>query len=208
MTSESQIIIYNPDVNLTERKSALNNNIQEVVTVGELVGTTPYKVYTALLIQTGANSFITIDGSSAFSIGVTYEIMANPNDEDLTTIGAPNNNIGTKFVCTESVDPNTYTTDLELRYDEGTPVLTILENTLDFDIYWQMNNTGYYFAVSNGGFNRLKTHVIIGSVVSSTASTKAYRFTDNYVGVKTYSSGTTLGNSILSFTPIEIRVYN
>lgn len=208
MTSESQLIIYNPDVNLTERKSALNNNIQEVVTVGELVGTTPYKVYTALLTQNGANSFITIDGSSAFSIGITYEIMANPNDEDLTTIGAPNNNVGTKFVCTVEVDPNTYTTDLELRFDEGTPVLTILENTLDFDIYWQMNNTGYYFAVSNGEFNQLKTHVIIGSVVSSTASTKAYRFTDNYVGVRTYSTGNTPGNSILSYTPIEIRVYN
>lgn len=208
MTSESQIIIYNPDVNLTERKSALNNNIQEVVTVGELVGTTPYKVYTALLTQNGANDFYTINNTESFVVGFTYEIMANPNDEDLTTIGAPDNNVGTKFVCTVQADPNTYTTDLELRFDKGTPVLTILENTLDFDIYWQMNNTGYYFAVSNGEFNQLKTHVIIGSVVSSTASTKAYRFTDNYVGVRTYSTGNTPGNSILSYTPIEIRVYN
>ncbi len=51
MTPESQVIVYNPDVNLTERKSALNNNIQEVVTVGDLKG---YKVYTALLTQLGA----------------------------------------------------------------------------------------------------------------------------------------------------------
>ncbi len=50
MTPESQVIVYNPDVNLTERKSALNNNIQEVVTVGDLKG---YKVYTALLTQSG-----------------------------------------------------------------------------------------------------------------------------------------------------------
>lgn len=50
MTSDSQIIVYSPDVNLTERKSALNNSIQEVVTVGDLRG---YKVYTALLTQSG-----------------------------------------------------------------------------------------------------------------------------------------------------------
>lgn len=143
MTPESQVIIYAPDVNLTERKSALNNNIQEVVTVSELVGTSPYKVYSALLTQSGTDA----------------------------------------------------------------PVATVLENTLGFDISWQINNTGYYFAVSDGEFDQLKTFVTIGSAVANSASTKCYRSSSNYVAVKTYSSGTTLSNDILLYTPIEIRVY-
>lgn len=38
MTPASQIIVYSPNVDLTERKSALNNNIQEVVTVSDIAG--------------------------------------------------------------------------------------------------------------------------------------------------------------------------
>jgi hypothetical protein len=61
----TQFIVYNPNVNLTERKSALNNNIQEVVTVGDLRG---YKVYTALLSQ-ATNGTVTILSELENTIG-------------------------------------------------------------------------------------------------------------------------------------------
>ena len=43
MNSKSQIIAYSSDVNLTEKKSVLNNNIQEVVTVSDILNSSFFK---------------------------------------------------------------------------------------------------------------------------------------------------------------------
>ena len=37
ITSNSQFIVYSPNVNLSEKKSALNNDIQEVVTYQDII---------------------------------------------------------------------------------------------------------------------------------------------------------------------------
>lgn len=76
MTSESQVIVYSPDVNLTERKSALNNSIQEVVTVGDLRG---YKVYTATLTQTGTDPATIIVLENTIDPGIYFEALGNGN---------------------------------------------------------------------------------------------------------------------------------
>jgi hypothetical protein len=205
MTSESQIIIYGPTVNLTERKSALNNNIQEVVTVGDLKG---YKTYTALLTQSGTSSGVVINGSDAIVSGVTYEIAENPSNVDLTSIGAPNNNVGTFFIANQNVEPNTFPSNLNLAYDEGKPVVTVLEDNIGMDLHFLYLGVGNYSLISNGSFPVNKTFVLVGSTVSPSSILKSYRVYNEYVAVKSYSSGSTLANGILNKTPLEIRIYN
>lgn len=202
MTSESQIIVYGPNVNLTERKSALTNSIQEVVTVGQLRG---YSTYTALLTQTGVQNGVVIDGGDAIVSGVTYEIVENPSNVDLTSIGAPNSNVNTHFVANQNVAPGTFPSNLNLAYDEGAPVVTILDRTINDNIYFLYSGVGYYVCIIEGVFPASKTFVNICS--TSTGSARAHRESDDYLKIKSYSSGTTQANGILNKTPLEIRIY-
>lgn len=204
MTPESQIIVYNPDVNLTERKSALNNNIQEVVTVGDLRG---YKVYTALLTQSGGDDPRDIDGGD-LNIGVTYQITDNSGDADWTNVGSPNNEIGTYFVAT-GVNPNSWGTTGTLLYNNGAPVVTVLENTIG-NIWWTYGNVGSYPVNSDRLFTTDKT-CLFSSVSSDSRYPKYTTFilsTVNEVIVQQFEVGGTGINKIGNKQSIEIRVYN
>lgn len=67
----TQFIVYNPDVNLTERKSALNNNIQQVLTYEEIInsaGITSSSISANGFMVTGAiNSDILLPENSNVS---------------------------------------------------------------------------------------------------------------------------------------------
>jgi hypothetical protein len=67
----------------------------------------PYRVFTALLTQNGANDPNLLI-NNPLTIGVTYEILSTDLDTaDFTNVGAPNNNVGTKFVATGET-PNSW----------------------------------------------------------------------------------------------------
>lgn len=204
MTPESQIIIYGPNVNLTERKSSLNNNIQEVVTVSQLKG---YKTYTALLTQSGTSNEIVIDGGDGIVSGVTYEIVENPSNVDLTSIGAPNSNSGTIFIANQNVAPGDFPSNLSLAYNEGVPTVEILEDTTGMYMYLIYSGVGNYALITNNSFPVDKTFITVGSTVAASSALKAYRVQDEYVAIKSYSSGSTLANGLLNNTPLEIRIY-
>ena len=69
----------------------------------------PYKVYTALLTQSGDNDEQVIN-TGTLTIGVTYEINDNSPGMDFTNVGAPNNTVGTYFVATGTT-PNSWGAD-------------------------------------------------------------------------------------------------
>jgi hypothetical protein len=159
----------------------------------------PYKVYTALLTQSGGNNPQPLN-SGNLTIGVTYLINADPAlyGSDFTMVGAPNNNIGTYFVAT-GITPNwgiNPDPDM-LFYNTGAPVVTVLENTIG-NIYFTYYDTGDYLANLLNGFPYDKTTVFIqGQNFIQVANNL------DYIEIVTNSV-----DSQLSYTPIEIRVYN
>ena len=176
----------------------------------------PYKVYTALLTQSGTDTESTIN-SGSLTIGVTYTVNQNSPGMDFTNVGAPNNNLGTKFVATGTI-PNswgegaTYT----LAYSEGAPVVTVLENTIG-NIWFTYQGNGFYFINSNGLFTINKTWGFSVSVFAGTTGIIEPISIDisgaggseppNTISIR-LQGGDFGGDDLLNKTPIEIRVYN
>ena len=167
----------------------------------------PYKVFTALLTQSGGYDQTYINGGD-LTIGVTY-FIDDPAGGDWTNVGAPNNDTGTYFVATGTT-PNAWD-DGTLFYNTGTPVATVLENTIG-NVWFAYDEAGNYRA--NGDFPTNKTYVVlsnIGQVPSDNISITS-NIIENTVVLLTFSvnlDGTSsYSDDILLTTPIEIRVYN
>ena len=175
----------------------------------------PYKVYTALLTQSGGDTEDSISAGT-LTVGVTYRINQDSTGMDFTNVGAPNNNIGTAFVAT-GITPNswgagaTYT----LAYNAGAPVVTVLENTIG-NIWFTYEGVGYYSIHSNGLFIQpylifISNNTQDSDDVLQLVKTKIYDISTS--DIKTYGAGQIQNTSISSDnilfnTPIEIRVYN
>lgn len=186
----------------------------EFVTINDLVPQ-PYKVYTALITQSGGNSQFDID-SGSLTIGVSYQIKNTPLEPpftwDFTNVGAPNNEIGTYFVATGTT-PNNWGNGT-LTYNTGAPVVTVLENTIG-NIWFTYVDPGlYYINNDNGAFTENKTYSVFQTWGDDTATNRmgfVQRVADDslalintdYLGVPANIIGF---NNYL--TSIEIRVYN
>lgn len=172
----------------------------------------PYKVFTALLTQSGGDDVLTIgsDDIQPLQIGVTYTITLNDGTANFTNVGAPNNEIGTSFVATGTT-PNSWGTpgDNQVSYNSGAPVVTVLENTIG-NVWFTYDVVGSYYANSNGLFIESKTWmntVIVLGVGGGAYRGTIYFNTQNLVSINTESDVDTASDDILYFTPIEIRVY-
>jgi len=205
--SGTRFIGISETVNLTERRSAIINAETQPYTINDIRG---YKVYTALLSQSGGDDPQTID-SGNLTIGVTYFINGTVPGWDFTNVGAPNNNDGTYFVATGTT-PNSWgeaTAGNYLRYNTGVPVATVLENTIG-NVWFSYGGVGQYRAISTNNFPELKTYLYIQP-----------KTTPDEGSITTYYSGvdsiqiTTLSaipyieaDNKLYNTSFEIRVYN
>jgi hypothetical protein len=175
------------------------------VTITGTTNTRPYKVYTALLTQSGGDSKVDIT-SGSLTVGVTYWITSG-SDGDFTNVGAPNNNTDTYFVATGDV-PSSWGTSGSLRYNEGSPVVTVLENTIGniWFTYFETGKYGVTFSNPIVDFNKVTCNI----------SNSFIGYSYGYL-LNSYSpivlQNIDLNNlqyidSCLSNTPIEIRVYN
>lgn len=179
-----------------------------------------YKVYTALLTQSGADSPDGV-GSGLITIGVTYQITASESTTDFTNVGAPNNEIGTWFIATGDT-PNNWLGGT-LYYNTGAPVVTVLENTIG-NIWFTYNGVGQYFINGGNFFTLGKTiypnpngnvnmQTSVGVATSCTYANISDEGETNYLIVSTINVDITNNNAtfedgLLSNTLIEIRVYN
>jgi hypothetical protein len=212
-------------VKITELSSSgplTGSEVLPVVQGNETVKTTvqeigsfnrPYKVYTALLTQSGGDNTNTFISSGLLTIGVTYlidEIISG--SPDFTNVGAPNNNQGTYFVATGTT-PNSWGEDVTLSYTNSTPVATVLENTIG-NIWFTYNNVGSYFINANNLFSSQSKSCVAHSGITSDDGGPTSYFV--YASVLDSSfvrifvndvTGVTV-NSILGNYLIEIRVYN
>ena len=165
----------------------------------------PYKVYTALLTQSGSDELLGVN-TGDLTIGISYQIIENDGTGwDFTNVGAPNNNIGTYFVAT-GITPNSWGTneggDLgTLQYNTGAPTVTVLQNTIG-NVWFTYFGSGNYLINSNGLFTVNKTFTQI-IVLSSGPD-----FLFFYPSINIIELLTTAGDNALINIPIEIRVYN
>jgi hypothetical protein len=170
-----------------------------------------YKVYTALLTQSGGSNNQTIT-SGDLTIGVTYQIISSSGQPwDFTNVGAPNNDLGTYFVATGTI-PNEWGAG-ELEYNAGAPVVTVLENTIG-DIWFTFLGNGTYGINNTNGWDVTKvwygTSGIgdTGSInVNPGRTTMSFEGT-SFIIVCFNNDYTSAINGQLINTPIEIRVYN
>lgn len=173
----------------------------------------PYKVYTALLTQSGGNNSQVIT-SGDLTIGVTYQInntdIEPPFTWDFTNVGAPDNNQGTYFVAIGTT-PNNWGNGAGLTYNTGAPVATVLENTIG-NIWFSYNGVGLYRINSEDLFNGIipKITNITGIIESNSAHYVTVEKVDTTrLNLNSWlSDGSSNENDLLINTPIEIRVYN
>jgi len=199
-----------PEVDLTERGSALLNKRTEPYTIDDIRG---YKVFTALLTQSGEDVPNSLS-NMPLTIGVTYQIDDNGGSNwDFTNVGAPNNNVGTYFIATGTT-PNSWGGENgNLYWNEGAPVATVLENTIG-NVWFSYSDVGLYLVKSDELFINNKTICSLSSSLFGGAAD----FNSNLIFYSSVaanneisiisSSGGTYSNDQLSNTPIEIRVYS
>lgn len=168
----------------------------------------PYKVYTALLTQSGVDD-TQIISSGDLTIGVTYRIGDQAGGTwDFTNVGAPNNNIDTYFVATGTT-PNSWGNGT-LIYNTGAPVVTVLENTIG-NVWLTYNVAGEYFLNTNSELTVAKTIALITPNFSTGYNAIGVQYgNSDFLGITTISLGDSIlpENGVLYNTPIEIRVYN
>lgn len=174
--------------------------------------TTAYKVFTALLTQSGGDVLEQLDNSTFtqnVTKGVTY-LISNASNGDFRNVGAPDNNDGTYFVAINDNVPKSYS-DAALIYNTGAPVATVLENTIG-NVWFEYSAPGEYYMNSKTLFTQDKVFTIVtnntdlydaGIFMTITLNPES----DSLIFIRT---GNVDGHydEILHNTPIEIRVYN
>jgi hypothetical protein len=184
------------------------------VTFNSLSALAPtYKVYTALLTQSGGDGPAgnCSDDPQPLVIGVTYQISLNDGTGDFTNVGAPNNNIGTYFVATGTT-PNNWGTpgDVCLNYNTGAPVVTVLENTIG-NIWFTYSDVGIYKLNNPTLTDDTKLYF---SITPNVGRSFGFNWNDEdgsgaFILTKMIAGGGVVSNNdLLGKTPIEIRVYN
>ena len=169
--------------------------------------TRPYKVYTALLTQSGGDVLRDKAQGESLDLGITYSIDVNSENADLTIFGAPNSDVGTSFVCTNA-GTLPLIGSISLLWNEGTPVVTVLENTIG-NIFFQFQIDGQYQCNSDHLFTQYKTYLYIQPATTPDEGSITTYFADqNGIQITTLDSSFAEVNNKLGNTSFEIRVYN
>lgn len=212
--STKDLMIFGSKVGFNKRGDLYQNYAMSAedftTTVADVVK--PYKVYTALLTQSGGDGPMSANITTGdLIIGTTYQIIDNGGSGwDFTNVGAPDNNIGTFFVATGTT-PNSWGIDGQLDYNTGAPVATVLENTIG-DIWFTYGAPGFYLLNSLSLFTNNKSSMLVGNVTwdggSGTISSGLDGDSSGIIITVNTTTGIADNNGALLNTLIEIRVYN
>ena len=172
-----------------------------------------YKVFTALLTQSGGDTEDSIN-SGSLTVGVTYRINEVSPGMDFRNVGAASNDLGTYFMASGTTPASwgsgaTYT----LAYSAGCPTAYVLENTIG-NVWFTYDGVGNYLFNSNGLFTDGKNVNTLDQTtnisISSDGIYNAYMFTESVNTQRIIILDGSISNSdnLLSNKLIEIRVYN
>jgi hypothetical protein len=209
----TDLIVLGADVSYQKRGDKYQNY---VMTVEDFAASLPapaptYKVYTALLTQSGGDNPQSLT-SGAVTKGVTYMIDGVDETADFSNVGAPNNNVNTWFIATTNEVPNSYGGG-SLYYNIGAPVVTVLENTLG-NVWFTFLGNGVYGINNTNEWDITKVwYGTSGIGDSGSINVNPGRTTMSFEGtsfiIVCYNNDYTSAiNGQLINTPIEIRVYN
>jgi hypothetical protein len=180
------------------------------VVITGTTNTRPYKVFTALLTQSGTSS--TVNATSGLLIvGVSYLIDVYNAGDDFSNVGGPAAGLqgewdGYSFLATGTT-PNNWNNLSGLDYNEGAPVATVLENTIG-NIWFTYDSIGKYILNSTNAFTNEKTWQLVeGSGPSGNVISSILYVDSNIIWIYSIDDNVQSDN-ILYNTPIEIRVYN
>jgi hypothetical protein len=164
-----------------------------------------YKVYTALLTQSGG-IIVNYLNSGSLVKGVSYTVTTATSNCDFTNVGGPSgvSGAGLSFVATENLEPNNWDGS-ELEYNEGAPVVTVLENTIG-DIWFTYLGIGLYQIFSDNLFTLDKSWGTAYSGGDDEASFNGFVVSPNGNNELRLNSGN--GNNDHISIRLEIRVYN
>jgi hypothetical protein len=108
----------------------------------------PYKVCTALLLQSlNGSGFDTINSGNTV-IGVTYQIDASVAGDDFRDIGGPLITYDSEFIdyyfLATGTTPTNWTNGTVLRFNTGAPTVIVLENTIGIEPFFRYLDIGTY----------------------------------------------------------------
>ena len=176
----------------------------------------PYKVFTALLTQSGTSSWDD-QTSGTFTIGVSYNIDIYVAGDDFSNIGGPPASVngawdGYWFIATGTT-PSNYSNGSYVQWNTGAPVVTVLENTIG-NVWFTYDSIGYYLVNSNGLFTAHKSWTPTIQIFNDTAGIRDGEICEirqgnsNQYAIATFDQTGAGVDYKLNNTPIEIRVYN
>ena len=217
--ADEKVFMVDKRTNTTYGGSQALQDMQQWYTMQDISDSVqPYKVFTALLTQSGGDSPIsnTYENLEPLIIGRSYLIDSNNKlnvgGTDFTNVGAPNNDGGTWFIATGTT-PIWGTSNGVLTSNEGTPVATVLENTIG-NIWFTYDSSGvYYLNSDNDVLTDSKTFIMWPGWSSDDSGATVYDIymrkviATNTIFIGSYDEGLPKDNKISSMS-IEIRVYN
>lgn len=181
-------------------------------------GAGSYKVYTALISQTGEGSQPDTMDAGPLTVGVTYTISNYTGNDDFTNVGAPSNATGVSFVATGTTPAN-WSSSSTLDLNLSAPVVNSeLQNTIG-NIWFEYDQDGVYIIKSDGLFTGNKTYTVLQLWADDNATPRtgvvAWGSSSSLTLISARpSDGSGVGyigsnsNPAMWLTSIEIRVYN
>ena len=199
----SQLTAASTPLTGTEEIAIVQSGVTKKATIEDVKG---YKVYTALLTQSGGDIVEIAVPGSGLQRGVSYLIDQN-SGYNFIPLGAPNNNIGTYFVCNQDIDTD-IDIPFELSYNLGAPTVKVLENTIG-NIWFTYDYVGSYIINSNALFPVSKTFQFLNNIVVEEGDLNISNWTDgNIIYLLSKNVAFDGVDGYFNNTPIEIRVYN
>jgi len=175
-------------------------------------GAGSYKVFTALVSQSGTGAAGVNLDTGTLQIGTIYYIKNDSPGMDFTNVGAPNNTPGTFFIATGTT-PNSWGSDegtgAIIEYIPAAPIATVLENTIG-NIYFEYVGVGRYRLGSYEGL--FNNPVVITSLNNQANYDEVLQwYVENPYSILLYTGVAGSGDSdniLVNPSTVEVRVYN
>lgn len=163
--------------------------------------------YKFILSQSGGDDPQTAT-SGTLTQGVTYEIVDFETGDDFTPNGAPNNDVGTKWIA-NGVSP-TWSNGSEIGWNGGAP---IVDSSFGLNDVWfekdtvSGSGTGFYYIKSNGNFVNLFMPIIQGFAQPDANVLYFMQKVDNStIRITTVDGGGDRVDGVLMETPIQFEI--
>ena len=195
----------------TKKKEGYKGELNLDQLIESTIPSSKYKVFTALLTQSGVSNVEEIF-SGNLTIGVSYMIGVSHPGDDFTNVGGPlitseDEYVNTYFVATGTI-PNNWNNNTGLEYNTGTPIATVLENTIG-NTWFTYLNDGYYGINSDNLFSE-RTGLLLEplSTINGNGYTQIESKNNSTLTITPLDIVEGPMNGLLINTMIEIRVYN